>query len=95
MILELAIIDIKQGQNEAFEANLAIAKNIISQSKGFKSIEIQHCIEVETRYVLFIYWETLEDHTEGFRNSELFTQWRGLIGPYFENPPLVQHYKHD
>jgi heme-degrading monooxygenase HmoA len=92
MILELATIDIKKGQNAEFELNLSQAKAVISQAKGFQSIEIKHCIEVENRYVLFIYWDTLEDHTEGFRNSELFTQWRALIGPFFENPPLVQHY---
>jgi heme-degrading monooxygenase HmoA len=92
MILELATIDIQKGKNAEFELNLSQAKTVISQSKGFKSIEIQRCIEVENRYVLFIYWDTLEDHTEGFRNSELFTQWRTLIGPFFENPPLVQHY---
>jgi heme-degrading monooxygenase HmoA len=93
MILELATIDIQKGKNAEFEVNLANAKKVICQAKGFQSIEIQRCIEVENRYVLFIYWNTLEDHTEGFRNSELFTQWRALIGPFFENPPLVQHFK--
>jgi heme-degrading monooxygenase HmoA len=92
MILELATIDIQKGKNAEFEANLAQAKKVISKAKGFQRIDIQHCIEIENRYVLFIYWETLEDHTEGFRNSELFTQWRTLIGPFFENPPVVQHY---
>jgi heme-degrading monooxygenase HmoA len=92
MILELATIDIQKGKNAEFEANLAQAKKVISQSKGFQRIDIQHCIEIENRYVLFIYWENLEDHTEGFRNSELFTQWRTLIGPFFETPPVVQHF---
>jgi heme-degrading monooxygenase HmoA len=92
MILELATIDIQKGKNSEFELNLLEAKKVISQAKGFQSIEIKHCIEIENRYVLFIEWDNLEDHTEGFRNSELFTQWRALIGPFFENPPLVLHY---
>jgi heme-degrading monooxygenase HmoA len=92
MILELATIDIQKGKNSEFEFNLLQAKKVISQAKGFQSIEVQRCIEVENRYVLIIYWETLEDHTEGFRNSELFKNWRALIGTFFENPPLVQHY---
>jgi heme-degrading monooxygenase HmoA len=92
MILELATIDIQKGKNSEFELNLLQAKKVISQAKGFQSIEVQRCIEVENRYVLFIYWETLEDHTIGFRNSELFTAWRALIGSFFKNPPLVQHY---
>ncbi len=91
-LLELAKIDIKEGTNQDFEAALEIAKGIISQSKGFISIEVKKCIEQSNRYVLLIYWQTLEDHTIGFRESELFKQWRGLIGQYFENPPLVQHY---
>ncbi len=92
MILELATIDIKEGTNEAFENALEIAKGVISQSKGFQSITAKKCIEQTNRYILLIYWETIEDHTVGFRESELFKEWRALIGPYFENPPLVQHY---
>ena len=91
-LLEIATIDIKIGQNADFEVNIKKAKLVIAQSEGFKSIEVQKCIEQENRYLLFIKWETLEDHTVGFRNSELFTQWRALIGPFFEAPPLVQHY---
>lgn len=92
MILELAIIDILPSKNQEFEASLQKAKTVIGQSKGLKSIEVQKCIEQENRYVLFIKWETLEDHIVGFRNSELFTQWRILIGQFFDAPPLVQHY---
>ncbi len=92
MVLELATIDIKEGTNAQFEINIEKAKLIIAQSKGFQSIEVQHCIEQNNRYILLIYWETLHDHTVGFRNSDLFIQWRALIGEFFEKPPLVQHY---
>jgi hypothetical protein len=40
-----------------------------------------------------IAWATLEDHTIGFRESELFTQWRGLIGSHFDGAPLVEHFE--
>ncbi len=92
MILELAIIDIKQGTNADFEHNLNQAQNVINQAEGYISHEFKHCIEVENRYILLIKWETLEAHTDGFRNSPLFKEWRGLIGQFFETPPLVQHY---
>jgi heme-degrading monooxygenase HmoA len=91
MILELATIDIKEGTNQEFEAALAIAKGVISQSKGFQSIDIKKCIELPNRYILLIYWQTLEDHTVGFRSSELFKEWRALIGSFFSET-LVQHY---
>ncbi len=93
MVLELAIIDIKQGTNADFETNLAQAQNVINKSEGYISHEFQKCVERDNRYILLIKWATLEAHTEGFRNSELFKEWRALIGPFFENPPLVEHYE--
>lgn len=92
MILELARIDIKEGTNQDFETALEMAKGVISQSKGFQSISVKKCIEQTNRYILLIYWATLEDHTIGFRESELFKEWRALIGPFFLEAPLVQHY---
>ncbi|MBC7617999.1 MAG: antibiotic biosynthesis monooxygenase, partial [Candidatus Saccharibacteria bacterium] len=41
---------------------------------------------------LQIFWGTLEDHTVGFRQSALFTEWRGLVGPFFAAPPVVEHF---
>ena len=93
MVLEIATIDIKPGTNVDFEKNLAQAQSVISQSEGYLGHEFQKCIERENRYVLLIKWATLEAHTEGFRGSELFKEWRALIGPFFENPPLVEHFE--
>jgi heme-degrading monooxygenase HmoA len=92
MILELVTLDIKVGTNADFEENLSKAKLVIAQAKGFVNITVQHCIEEPNRYVLLIHGQTIEDHTEGFRNSELFKEWRALIGPFFEIPPFVQHF---
>ena len=92
MILEVATIDIKPGTNAEFEQNLEKAQAVISQSEGYLGHQFQKCIEQENRYVLLIRWENLEAHTLGFRGSELFKEWRALIGPFFENLPLVQHY---
>jgi heme-degrading monooxygenase HmoA len=93
MVLELATIDIKPETYKEFEINLEKAQHIISQSKGYISHQFQRCIEQENRYVLLIRWQTIEDHTKGFRESELFTAWRALIGPFFETMPMVQHYE--
>ncbi|QEC66849.1 antibiotic biosynthesis monooxygenase [Panacibacter ginsenosidivorans] len=93
MILELATIDIKQDTNTDFETNLEKAQHVISQSKGYISHQFQKCIEQENRYILLIKWENLEAHTKGFRESELFKEWRALIGPFFESAPNVQHYE--
>ena len=93
MILELADIRIQPGQQAAFEA--AIARGIatvVSQAKGFRSARVLHGIENPERYVLQIEWDSLEDHTEGFRQSPLFAQWRAIVGPFFASPPAVEHF---
>jgi len=93
MILELATVDIRPGNNKEFEAALDKAQHVISKSKGYIGHQFQKCVEQDNRYILLIRWQTLEDHTKGFRESELFKDWRVLIGPYFENTPFVQHYE--
>ena len=92
MILELAILQIKEGQSTAFEQSLEKAQAIISQAEGYLGHQFQQCIEEPHRYILLIRWESLEAHEEGFRKSELFKEWRGLIGSFFASPPVVQHY---
>ena len=69
-----------------------VAQAVISRSPGYLGHQFQLCIEQPNRYVLLIRWESLEAHTIGFRGSELFKEWRGLIGEFFENPPVVQHF---
>mgnify|MGYP000104813870 FL=1 len=93
MILEAALLLVKPTEIAAFEADFIQASNVISQSKGYIEHELQRCIEVENKYLLMIKWQTLEDHTVGFRNSELFEQWKALVHPYFETKPTVEHFE--
>ena len=93
MILELADFSIHPHHNEAFEE--AIQRGIatvITHAKGFEGFKVNRCIENPNRYVLQIFWTTLEDHTVGFRDSPAFAQWRAIVGPFFANPPVVQHF---
>lgn len=93
MILEIADIRIAPGQQAAFEAAIQEGlRTVIAQAKGFCGFEVQHGIESPERYVLMIQWETLEDHTVGFRESEAFARWRGIVGPFFAAPPVVEHF---
>jgi heme-degrading monooxygenase HmoA len=93
MILELADIRIHAGQNQAFEEAIARgAREVISHAKGFKGFSVNKGIENPDRYVLQISWETLENHTVDFRQSEAFTQWRAIVGPFFATPPVVEHF---
>jgi heme-degrading monooxygenase HmoA len=93
MILEHAVITIRPGTADQFEAALARAREVIAATHGFVSLELHRGIESADQYTLLIRWETLEDHTVGFRGSDSFTRWRALIGPYFEGQPVVEHWE--
>jgi heme-degrading monooxygenase HmoA len=94
MILELA--DIRIAPGKAAEFDLAIARGVqkvISQAQGFRGYKINKGIETPERYVLMIFWETLENHTVDFRHSPAFAEWRAIVGPYFVAPPVVEHFE--
>jgi heme-degrading monooxygenase HmoA len=93
MILEIAEIRIAPGQQAAFDEAIQHALGTVaSQAKGMRGYKVNKCIESPERYVLQIFWDTLEDHTVGFRQSPLFAQWRAIIGPFFASPPFVEHF---
>lgn len=94
MILELADIRIHPGQQAAFEQAIELGLNTVaSKAKGFRGAKVNRGIENPERFVLQIFWETLEDHTVGFRESALFTEWRAIVGPFFAAPPHVEHFE--
>jgi heme-degrading monooxygenase HmoA len=91
MITEIAQIDVKPGSEQDFEAAVAKAEAIFRRCKGWKSFELHRSIEKPSRYRLHIKWDTLENHTKDFRESDNFAQWRALVGPHFASPPEVEH----
>jgi len=93
MILEVAILDVKPGLDKDFEMAFAQAKNIISSIKGYISHQLQKCIEKEGRYILLVEWETLEDHTQGFRESKEYGKWKKLLHHFYDPFPDVEHYQ--
>ncbi|HET9093918.1 MAG TPA: antibiotic biosynthesis monooxygenase [Solirubrobacteraceae bacterium] len=92
MILERAIFAVRPGTEPDFEAAMEQAKDVIAQAGGFRSFRLQRGIEQPSTYLLLVEWDTLEDHVQGFRASELFVRWRELIDPHFAAPPEVEHY---
>ncbi|MGE5824238.1 MAG: antibiotic biosynthesis monooxygenase family protein, partial [Bacteroidota bacterium] len=93
MILEIAILNVIPGQATAFERAFAEAKGIISSMPGFDSLELQRCVEAPSRYALLVRWETLEDHTKGFRNSPQYQKWKALLHHFYHPFPVVEHYE--
>lgn len=91
--METAQLRIADGREEAFERALETAKAVLAQAPGFQAIHVHRGIERPDTFLLAIGWDTLEDHTVGFRESPLFAQWRGIISEFFAEPPQVEHWQ--
>jgi heme-degrading monooxygenase HmoA len=93
MVLEVAILDVKPSQSQEFEAAFSQAHTIISSMKGYVSHQLQKCLEKPNRYILLVNWQTLEDHTQGFRGSAGYQEWRRLLHHFYDPFPDVEHYE--
>lgn len=92
MILEQAVLPVVPGREADFEAAFAEARQIIAAQHGFLGLTLSRCLERPSGYLLLVEWETLEDHTEGFRGSAGYQQWRELLHHFYEPFPVVEHY---
>lgn len=94
MILEVADITIQEDRQAQFESAVQQAlTTVFPKAKGFRGHKFHRCIETPRRYLLQLTWDTLEDHTVGFRGSPLFAEWRSLVGDCFAKPPHVEHFE--
>jgi len=93
MILEIADIRIAPGKQAEFdEAIQRGVATVASKATGFRGYKVNKGVESPERYILMIYWDTLENHTVDFRQGPLFPQWRAIVGPFFAAPPAVEHF---
>ena len=92
MILEMAVLDVKPGRAPAFEEAMRKARGLIEASDGFQKMELRSCVETENRYLLLVWWDTLESHTVGFRQSQRYQEWRAALHDFYDPFPTVEHY---
>ena len=92
MILEVAILNIIKGRQDEFESVFQKAKEILKLSHGYIGHQLQKCIEVNNKYILLVTWQTLEDHTERFRKSTSYKEWKELLHHFYDPFPIVEHY---
>jgi heme-degrading monooxygenase HmoA len=92
MVLEVALIDVLPGREDEFAAAYAKARATLAGTPGCLSVRMTRGIESPERFVLLVEWESVDAHLDNFRATERFTTWRGLIGPYFDGPPRVEHF---
>jgi heme-degrading monooxygenase HmoA len=93
MILESAVLDVRPNQTREFEAAFTQAQRIIAASPGYIAHELQRCVEKPSRYLLLVRWRTLEDHTDGFRRSEPYQEWKKLLHHFYDPFPTIEHYE--
>src|ERR1700736_1909092 len=91
MFWEIAPIEVKPGEESAFEAAVARAVPLFKSPRGCKGMRMGLPVELPSRYRLVVDWETVEDHTVHFRGSENFQEGRRLVGAHFASPPVVEH----
>jgi heme-degrading monooxygenase HmoA len=92
MVLEVALIDVVPGQEDEFAAAYAKGHEVLVATPGCRSVRMTRGIESPSRFVLLVEWDSVEAHEQNFRQTDRFTTWRGHIGPYFAQPPLVEHF---
>jgi heme-degrading monooxygenase HmoA len=92
MILEAAYLHIRAGEEGAFEQAFKRASPIIASMRGYQSHELHRCIEAPAKYLLLVRWDTLEDHTVGFRGSPNYQEWKALLHHFYDPFPTVEHF---
>jgi heme-degrading monooxygenase HmoA len=92
MILESGILIVKAGQGDAFAAEFRAASPIIRATPGYIRHELHQCMETPDRFLLLVWWETLEAHTVGFRGSPQYQEWRARLHPFYEPFPTIEHF---
>lgn len=91
MILEVAVLDVRLGEEVQFERDFVTASQFISSIPGYLSHELNRCLEKPRRYILLVKWTDLEAHTVGFRTSHVYLEWKKLLHHYYDPFPTVEH----
>ena len=93
MITEHALLDAVPGRELEFVDAMQRAKSLIAASPGFVSLRVERCLERPSRFLLLVEWECLEDHTEGFRQSPTYEEWRAALHHFYDPFPVVEHFE--
>lgn len=91
-VLEVATLRILAGREAAFEQAFQQARLCLDGAQGHLSHSLHRCLEDASTYLLFIRWQTLEDHTVAFRAAPQHDEWKRLLSPFYEGRPHVAHY---
>lgn len=92
MVLEIAIIDVVAGSEDAFADAYHQGRALLVESPGAHKVTMTRSIETPNRFVLMVEWDAVSAHDE-FRAGPSFVRWRELVGPHFADKPRVEHFE--
>jgi heme-degrading monooxygenase HmoA len=92
MIIEHALLRVRDGETDAFETAMAKARPLIEASPGFRQIEVRPAIDSANLYLLLVTWDDIASHRDGFRQSDRYQTWRTLLHHFYEPMPDVSYF---
>jgi heme-degrading monooxygenase HmoA len=92
MVLEVALINVIAGQEDEFVTAYHKVREVLTSTPGCRSVRMTQGVESPSRFVLLVEWDSVDAHLDNFRATDRFATWRGLIGPYFDGAPNVEHF---
>ena len=91
MVLEVADIRVKPGTGDDFVNAYRGARELLTSSEGCRSVRMTRSVESPDRFVLLVEWDSVAAHEQNFRATERWVTWRAAIGPFFAQPPFIEH----
>ncbi len=91
MILEVAMLDVRPGQEDEFEAAMRGALPLLAATPGYQRAEVRRCLETPHRYVLLVAWDVLDAHMINFRQGPNYPEWRRRLHHFYDPMPTVEH----
>ena len=92
MIVEHALLHVRSGESEAFEAAMREARPLIAASPGFVGLEVRPAAEHADRDLLRVVWTDIAAHRDGFRVATRYQGWRRLLHGFYEPIPVVEYF---
>ena len=93
MIVEHALLHVRPREDIAFEAAMRQARALIAASPGFGSIAVHAAIDTPGTYLLLVEWQDVAAHRDGFRRSDGYEAWRGLLHRFYDPMPVITYFK--
>lgn len=91
-VLESVVFQRSDTAGALFADALVQALELLSNAHGYLAHQTGPCVETEGEFLLLIWWRSLADHNEGFRQSPEYARWRSLLDPHVRLGATAKHY---